>query len=50
MLGHHWPASEMPFEWHFAGGPMMACCILPPLINRKKQTFWIRPGHDDDET
>ena len=22
--GHHWPTSEMPFKWHFAGGPMMA--------------------------
>ena len=24
MLGHHRPASEMPFKWRFAGGPMMA--------------------------
>ena len=22
--GHHPPASEMPFKWRFAGGPMMA--------------------------
>ena len=22
--GHHEPASEMPFKWGFAGGPMMA--------------------------
>ena len=23
--GHHWPASDMPFEWRFAaGGPIMA--------------------------
>ena len=22
--GHHGPASETPFEWGFAGGPMMA--------------------------
>ena len=22
--GHYRPASEMPFEWHFAGGPMVA--------------------------
>ena len=21
MLGHHRHASEMPFKWHFAGGP-----------------------------
>ena len=24
MLGHHWHASETPFIWCFAGGPMMA--------------------------
>ena len=24
MLGHHRPASETPFKWHFAGGPLMA--------------------------
>ena len=24
MLGHHRPASEKSFKWHFAGGPMMA--------------------------
>ena len=23
-VGHHRPASEMPFKWRFAGGPMMA--------------------------
>ena len=22
--GHHRPASETPFKWHFAGGLMMA--------------------------
>ena len=22
--GHHWPASETPLKWRFAGGPMMA--------------------------
>ena len=22
--GHHRPASETPFKWRFAGGPMMA--------------------------
>ena len=22
--GHHWPASEMPFKWRFAGVPMIA--------------------------
>ena len=24
MLGHHQHASETPFKWRFAGGPMMA--------------------------
>ena len=24
MLGHYRPASETPFKWRFAGGPMMA--------------------------
>ena len=23
MLDHHRPASETPFKWRFAGGPMM---------------------------
>ena len=23
MLSHHWHASETPFKWRFAGGPMM---------------------------
>ena len=23
MSGHYRPTSEMPFEWHFAGGPMV---------------------------
>ena len=22
--GHYWPASDMPFKWHFAGGMIMA--------------------------
>ena len=27
--GHHQLASELPFEWHFAGGPMVArLCVL----------------------
>ena len=34
MLGHHRHASETPFKWRFAGGPMMARFIywyLDPL-------------------
>ena len=29
IAGHHWPASETPFEWRFAGGPIVARhCLL----------------------
>ena len=28
MLGHHWPASETPWKWRFAGRPMMAHAFL----------------------
>ena len=24
LTGHQWPASETPFKWRFAGGPMRA--------------------------
>ena len=24
ISGHYWPASETPFECHFAGGPIVA--------------------------
>ena len=41
MLGHHRSASETPFKWRFAGGPIMAhysdIWILYPLINLKKK-------------
>ena len=33
ISGHHWPSCEMPFEWSFAGGPVMANrtpCPPPP--------------------
>ena len=23
-VGHHWPTSETPFKWRFAGGPIVA--------------------------
>ena len=38
MLGDHRHASETPFKWHFAGGPMMTQfkLYLDPLINLKK--------------
>ena len=45
MLDHHRHASETPFKWRFAGGPMMACWwpalsgiwILPSLINSENK-------------
>ena len=40
MLGHHRPASETPFKWRFACGPMMAyfigIWILSPSLSEKK--------------
>ena len=29
-VGHHRPASETPFKWRFAGGPMMAHIVCWP--------------------
>ena len=47
MLGNHQHASEMPFKWRFAGGPMMAClkCYLdPPTPHQlKKNSFKVGP-------
>ena len=46
MLGHHWPVTETPFKWRFAGGPMTACLLWllgPPsprqLKNNNKKTL-----------
>ena len=40
MLGHHRHASETPFKWHFAGGPIMSRLLRyldpHPLIQYKK--------------
>ena len=31
--GHHRPTSETPFEWHFAGGQMVAAhCMLAGIV------------------
>ena len=45
-LGHYQHASETPYKWHFAGGPMMArlkCYLDPPtpyqLKKKKKKSF-----------
>ena len=40
MLGHHQHASETPFKWRFAGGPMIArlkCYLDPPTPLKKKK-------------
>ena len=53
MLGHHRHASETPFKWRFAGGPMMdhlKWYLGPPtplqLQKKEKKNvdkkFWIR--------
>ena len=40
---HHQKASETPFKWRFAGGPMMAPLwwywILSPFMNKKEKTL-----------
>ena len=28
IMGHYRPASETPFKWRFAGGPVMTRCQL----------------------
>ena len=43
MLGHHPHASKRPFQWHFAGGPMMARWICPPSSNYKKNDIKVGP-------
>ena len=55
MLGHHRPASEVPFKWRFAGGLMMTHLkwyldpLFPHQLKKRSQsrtpsekTFWIR--------
>ena len=43
MLGPHRPASETPFKWRFAGGPLEACLkwysdpSSPPHQTKKKK-------------
>ena len=40
MLGHHRLASETPFQWRFAGGPMIAhfrCYFDPPSPHQLKK-------------
>ena len=52
-VGHYWPTSEMPFQWHFAGRLIIArnsgFRSLAPLNKKPYQswtpsdkTFWIR--------
>ena len=41
MLGRHRPASKMPYEWCFAGGPMIAP-LSGNLLTPSDKTFWIR--------
>ena len=30
-VGHYRATSEMPFKWHFAGGPIVARDCIPPI-------------------
>ena len=47
MMDHYWPASETPFQWRFAGRPIIAgfWWSLGPLSPKKKTNFFfIRVG------
>ena len=40
QAGYYWPASETPFKWRFAGGPIVARnCMLVELCCRKGVTI-----------
>ena len=41
-VGHHRPASETPFQWRFAGGPMLA--ISMPFCWRADDSPTINAG------
>ena len=46
MSGHHKHASEAPFKWRFAGGPMMAhllCYLDPPSPHQLKKQQQKKP-------
>ena len=51
MYGHHQPASETPFKWCFAEGPMMAHLpfvvifgsSIPSTTKKKRYQIWT-PG------
>ena len=36
MLGHHRPASETPFQWRFASGPLMTRSLDPSSPHQTK--------------
>ena len=47
MLGHHQHASEIPFKWCFAGGPMLARLywyLDPPTPQLKKKKNVVKVG------
>ena len=45
MYGHYRPASETPFKWRFAGGPLMARSLwYLDLSSKKKRQSWT-PSH-----
>ena len=48
MLGHHRPASETPFKWCFAGGPMMAhfwrYLVISHYLKTKSFQSWTPSG------
>ena len=42
MLDHHWPASEKPFKWRFAGGPMVDILTFISMIDTPSEKLKAR--------
>ena len=38
-VGHHWPASETPLKWQFAGMPIMECWLGRFVIFRGSRSI-----------
>ena len=51
MLGHQRPASETPFKWRFAAGPMMARLYwyLNHLSHHQQKKYVVKVGHPSEK-
>ena len=52
MLGHQRPASETPFKWRSAAGPMMArlYCYLDHLSHHQQKKYVVKVGPPPEKT